>query len=212
MYREVRSIVGDVGGMTNCRLPTGQCYQAIRIAARGQGKEGGGICLPAGEWWKTMRKTRVVRTLSALGVALLLLTSCQLNAFLRHYEGRRCSPVADPQVVADAPPDSALIGLAEFTSLKDRGDDEALAAARAVGAHYVEWSRRKAGTKTVREACYHTMPTLVFDPYASALGGPDMVPGDVPVAISYRERVLQRYAYTAKFYHAPGRGGRDPRE
>ncbi len=149
-----------------------------------------------------MTTQRRIQLLISLSMMSLIQTGCQTNSFLRQYEGNRYPPVDAAVIVSERPAGSGLIGFAIFKSLRDENDADAIAAAKAVGAHYVEWTREKAGTRTVREGEYYTVPMLVFDTHSASKHGPNTTEVDVPVAFRHRTRVLQQYAYSARFYRA----------
>jgi hypothetical protein len=88
----------------------------------------------------------VARKLCA-AVAALALGACSSNPFLDHYSGARYPEVPYATVVSEAPPSSQAIGSAEFTAAGGVGAEDALSAARAVGADAVAWGGSYDGTE-----------------------------------------------------------------
>lgn len=80
--------------------------------------------------------------LGVLGMFVMLgaLSGCS-NEFLTSYRGERFAPTENPQLVLVHPSTSGLIGTSNFVSGSGYGQSEALAAARDVGADFVQWSR-----------------------------------------------------------------------
>ena len=83
----------------------------------------------------------------AASVAVLFgawLSGCASNPFMIHYKGERLSAVADARLVTAAPADGTAreLGSSTFLANSDaRADDQALAAAREVGADLVMVTR-----------------------------------------------------------------------
>lgn len=68
------------------------------------------------------------------------LTGCS-NEFLTSYRGERFAATENPQLVLVCPSTCGMIGTSNFVSGSGYGQSEALAAARDVGADFVQWSR-----------------------------------------------------------------------
>lgn len=96
---------------------------------------------------------------SALWMAsLVLITGCT-NSFLENYQGERFASVPSPQLVAAQPADAVQIGVSSFVSARHEGNSQALAAAKAVGADFVQWTKEYQGTTQSSGMLPMTTPT-----------------------------------------------------
>ncbi len=99
-----------------------------------------------------MPTTSMVR--AAAAVSLAALAGCATNPFALHYRGERLAAVAEARIVTEAPAEGTAreLGSSTFLANSDaRADEQAVAAAREVGADLVmvtragvdpeEWSR-----------------------------------------------------------------------
>lgn len=91
--------------------------------------------------------TRPMRTAFAAlltSVAVAASAGCASNPFMVHYKGERLAAVADARLVTEAPASGAAreLGTSTFLANSDaRADEQALAAAREVGADLVMVTR-----------------------------------------------------------------------
>lgn len=108
---------------------------------------------------------RITRTACVLPIVAL--AACTSNPFLVAYRGDRLAPTASAAVVAEPPAADAAkeLGTSTFATSDGRpGDAEAIAAARAVGADLVTWSKQQLS----RDQWVETDP--VYDRRASGRG------------------------------------------
>lgn len=106
---------------------------------------------------------------AALVLVQAVLLGCS-NQFLTSYRGERFDPTTDPGIVSLQPANTGLIGSSNFVSGGSLGQPEAIAAARAVGAEFVQWSRgldskvAPAGAGTVQASLSPTGPMSSWAP------------------------------------------------
>ena len=149
---------------------------------------------------KTTISSRRVRTYAnrMRGALLFLpffLVAC--NPFLSNYSGEKWPEVTSVDVVMKAPSPEKVrwIGRSDFTVTRQLHDSDAKAAAKQVGADFVEWSDRSAGNKlewTSAPVAWHAWS-----------GNVAMVP--LPV-------IKKEYRYQARFYRSISLGGQPIRK
>ena len=128
----------------------------------------------------------MIRTL-ALSLSMVctaLLQAC--NPFVQHYSGNSFTPGATAQLVDTEPTNATRMGESVFATSEDCTSEEALAAARALGAQYVVFKKVDLGDHQSWEQT--TMMTR-----SGAAGGTMAVNVPVPVTRSWHE-------YRATFY------------
>lgn len=92
------------------------------------------------------------------------------NEFLASYQGERFAPTDAPLVCSSKPEGTGLIGTSSFVTAGSFGQPEALEAAGAVGADFVQWSRGldnadgPAGAGVVRASLSPTGPVSSWAP------------------------------------------------
>ena len=84
----------------------------------------------------------------ALSLSCLFATFLQsCNPFMSHYTGTTAPPVENAQLVDSAPADATRLGDAVFRTSEACTSDEALAAARRLGAQYVVYGQVDMGER-----------------------------------------------------------------
>ena len=128
--------------------------------------------------------------IALLPLATLLLSACGTNPFLAGYGGERLAPVAAASVVAADPAPGAArqIGTSRFIASAQHAqlDDQALEAARAVGADLVRWQVRQ----LTREEWVESDP--VYERRASGRG---QFASYIPIP-----GTRERWEYSARFW------------
>ncbi len=110
-----------------------------------------------------------VREIIIVAAAIVALTGCN-NQFLVSYQGDRFAEVASSRAVSARPSGAGLIGTSTFVSAGSFGEPEALKAAEAVGANFVQWSKGldpgdgPAGAGVVRASLSPTGPVSSWAP------------------------------------------------
>jgi hypothetical protein len=133
------------------------------------------------------------RSMIRVGIVLLLplmLAAC--NPFVTNYSGEKWPAVKTATVVM-TPPDPASvewIGRSDFTSTATLRDVQAIAAAKEVGADFVEWSDTGAGKKL-----QWTSEPISVNAWSGNVG---MIP--LPV-------IRDEYRYQARFYRSKSLAG-----
>ena len=90
------------------------------------------------------------------------------NPFLENYSGARFSPTAQAVVLMEAPKSQTPIGRSGFIATQVVGDNEAIAAAKEIGATAVVWSKNYLNSTTnlttrVQPVTSNTTTTIVGD-------------------------------------------------
>ena len=98
---------------------------------------------------------------------LAALSGCA-NPFLENYSGARFSPTEQAVVLMEDPKDHLPIGRSGFIASQVVGDDEAIAAAKEIGATAVVWSKNYLNSTTnftsrVQPVTSNTTTTIVGD-------------------------------------------------
>ena len=122
---------------------------------------------------------------------LLPLSLAACNPFLANYSGEKMPKVKTVQVVMTAPdPDSVRwIGRSDFTSTRELKDQQAINAAKQVGADIVEWSDKDAGTKLE-----WTSAPVSYNAWTGNVGS-------IPLPV-----VRSQFRYQARFYRSKSLG------
>ena len=110
-----------------------------------------------------------------------ILTACTLaaisgcaNPFLENYSGARFSPTTEAVVLMEAPQSQSPMGRSSFITSQVVGDNEAIAAAKEIGATAVVWSKNYLNSTTnlttrVQPVTSNTTTTIVGDVNAQVI-------------------------------------------
>lgn len=110
-----------------------------------------------------------IAAVTVSGISMVSMCGCS-NEFLTTYQGERFAATTAPRVVSVRPANSGLIGSSNFVSAGGFGEPEAISAASAVGADFVQWSRGldshdgPAGAGVVKSSLSPTAPVSSWAP------------------------------------------------
>ena len=134
----------------------------------------------------------MIRTTAILLLPLVLFCTGCTNLYLAHYQGKQFASTSEAKRVMVAPEASTadLIGISTFSTDETVGDEQAIVAAKRVGASRVQWDRSFQGKSTQLEL------RPMFGPYTSGTAwaeGGSLIGVETPVKESW-------YRYHARFY------------